>query len=280
MRVPILTYHALNASGWDYRTNDHVALADDLELLQELDYVIAPLRHVAEHISGEHVHDYLESSKCVGLSWDDGTNHDFVDYYHPDFGYLKSLTSVLVSSALYVRQRSEHALTTPEPRATSFVIVSPYARQELDHACIAGRSQWRDDWWLPAAMQGALEIANHSWDHLHPALTTVRHSESARGNFATIRNEVDADLQIRDAQEYLVQKLGHLTSPLFAYPYGQSTEYLVHEYFPKHATMFLGAFTTDGDFATDSSNRWRIPRFVCGEHWTSRAELGQLLQRS
>ena len=32
MRVPILTYHALNASGWDYGTNDHVALAEDLEL--------------------------------------------------------------------------------------------------------------------------------------------------------------------------------------------------------------------------------------------------------
>lgn len=279
MRVPILTYHALNASGWDYGTNDHVALAEDLDLLQELNYVIAPLRHVAEHISGTHPHDYLEDTRCVGLSWDDGTNHDFVDYYHPDYGYLRSLTSVLVSSTLYLRQRSNRAPTVPEPRATSFVIVSPHAREELDRACIAGRSQWREDWWLPAATQGVLEIANHSWDHLHPELSNVRHSESRRGNFAAVQNEADADLQILDAQRYLAQRLGKLTSPLFAYPYGQANDFLTLEYFPRHADMFLGAFSTEGEFATDRSNRWRIPRFVCGEHWTSSATLCHLLEQ-
>src|SRR5690606_8365742 len=36
MRVPILTYHAVNIAGNDYADNDHVAFAADLRLIDDL----------------------------------------------------------------------------------------------------------------------------------------------------------------------------------------------------------------------------------------------------
>ena len=48
--IPILTYHALHAPGWDYDSNDHVALATDLALLRQLDYRIVPLSVLVQHL--------------------------------------------------------------------------------------------------------------------------------------------------------------------------------------------------------------------------------------
>ena len=145
--------------------------------------------------------------------------------------------------------------------ATSFVIVSPEAQAILDLRCIKGEDQWHDHWWEEAIRDACFDIGNHSWDHTHPELPTVAQREQVRGDFFCVDNRVDAYHQILDAEAYLARKLGDARSRLFAYPYGHVSEFLRDEFFPEHASDFRGALSTGGDYFTQQSCRWAIPRF-------------------
>jgi hypothetical protein len=268
-RIPILTYHALHAPGWDYDSNDHVALEIDLVEIRTLGFRVVPLLMIADAVIAGTVGE-LAREKLVGISLDDGTDHDFLDFSHPDYGHLKSMARVL--------REGGSALGFPSgaATATSFVIASPTAREQLDRTCIAGRGQWRDEWWLEAAQEGVLQIGNHSWDHLHPSLETVVAIHAERARFDTVGSHADAEREIGDAENFLRERLGALTTGLFAYPYGAVNDYLVNEYFPGQSQI-RAAFAGGGRYVDSSSERWTIPRFTCQEHWRSAAELRQLL---
>ena len=65
----------------------------------------------------------------------------------------------------------------------------------------------------------------------------------------------------------------------FAYPYGHVSDFLRDEFFPEHvASDFRGALSTGGDYFTQQSCRWAIPRFVCGEHWQAPEGLEAILE--
>jgi peptidoglycan/xylan/chitin deacetylase (PgdA/CDA1 family) len=213
----------------------------------------------------------LESGRFVAISFDDGPDFDYLDYHHPDWGYLKSFQNLL-------SQWPGLGWDGTAPRATSFVIASPRARAELDRACIAGRNQWRDDWWPEATRDGLLEIANHSWDHTHLSLETLAIGEEHRGTFQAIGTFEDADTEILQAEKLIREKTGNQSVPLFAYPYGEYSTFLVEEYFPDRSEWFQAAFTTEGAPVTQASHRWKLPRYVCGHHWKSSEELASILQ--
>jgi peptidoglycan/xylan/chitin deacetylase (PgdA/CDA1 family) len=271
-RVPVLTYHGLYAPGWDYHENDHIALEQDLALIDSLGFKVVPLSVLVSHIFNE-PDSRLEQGKFVALSFDDGTDFDFIDFHHPDWGYLKSFQSLLL-------KWPELGWDGNTPVGTSFVIASPQARAELDRSCIAGKNQWRDDWWLEAAGQGVLEIANHSWDHTHDTLESLVVSTNHQGTFKTISSFEDADAEILNAEKYIREKTNGRSAPLFAYPYGESNEFLTGEYFPARSEWFQAAFTTLGEHVTRASNRWTLPRYVCGEHWKTPDELMKILALS
>lgn len=170
----------------------------------------------------------------------------------------------------------------PELHATSFVIVSPQARSALDRSCLIGQGWWNDDWWVDADASGLMGIGNHSWDHLHPSLPTVAQREQRRGDFSSIDTSEDARVQILRSSEFLRSRTGGESARLFAYPYGQYSPYLVDEYLPgqaKSPSSTLAAFTTAGSLWDQDSNRWQLPRWVCGDHWKSPHDLESLLNR-
>lgn len=74
MRVPVLAYHATNVSGNDYASNDHLAFAADLRLIDDLDLRIVPLQWVVEQVIGAADRDL---AGCVALTCDDGSALDF-----------------------------------------------------------------------------------------------------------------------------------------------------------------------------------------------------------
>lgn len=150
----------------------------------------------------------------------------------------------------------------------------------LDRTCIAGLDQWRDTWWKEASESGILEIANHSWDHTHPTLEHVAQRDQQKGTFHGIDNPADADAQIVRANEYIDRVTGGRAVPLFAYPYGDTPDYLLRDYFPNQMARhkMLAAFSTAGDYATPHSGRWNIPRFVCGPHWKRPEDLERILR--
>jgi hypothetical protein len=268
-RVPILTYHALHAPGWDYHSNDHVALKQDLEMLRQLGYRVVPLSVLVQHLFVKPI-PRLEQGLYAALSFDDGTDLDYIDFSHPGYGHLKSFHTLLTEQAGL-------GWDGGVPVGTSFVIASPQARAELDVACIASRDQWRDNWWPEAARGGVLEIANHSWDHTHPSLKSLAVPEQHRGHFSGISDFASADTEILKAEQFIRQHSGHLSVPLFAYPYGEHNEFLSSEYFPARRQWFEAAFTTAGKPVTTSSTRWQMPRIVCGQHWQTPAGLESIL---
>jgi peptidoglycan/xylan/chitin deacetylase (PgdA/CDA1 family) len=269
MKVPILTYHSTNIFGNDYETNNHVALAEDLRLIARLGLRIVSAADVVDVVLGEAPPSRIDNA--VALTCDDGSYFDWYPMEHPHFGAQRGFAGIL---------RDFRAEAQLPAHMTSFVIVSPEARAVLDVTCMAGRDWWRDEWWPQAAAEGLIAIENHSWDHNHATLPhTVQH-EQRKGNFRVIDNHVDADAEIRVAADWLAAHLAPYRSTLFAYPYGEWNDYLVREYLPNHAHEHRqrAAFTGEPHPVEAHSNRWLLPRYVCGHHWKTPGELERLLR--
>ncbi len=269
MKVPILTYHAMNIAGNDYSNNDHVALAEDLRTIHAAGRRIVPLALVVDALLGDAPADTVEDA--VAITFDDGSWFDWYDIEHPTFGPQRGFATVL---------REFVAAARTPAHATAFVIVSPDARAELDRTCMIGRGWWGDEWWPRAAHEGLLAIESHSWDHNHPTLPRTAQREQRKGTFATIDTYADADAEIRQASDWLDAHCPGRETSLFAYPYGESNDYLAAEYLPHHAHehRLRAAFTTEPHPVEATSNRWLLPRYVCGEHWKTQGDLQRLLR--
>lgn len=264
--IPILTYHSLNILGNSYELNDHVALATDLELISRKAIRICPLGEIVDALEkGE----LSKLARCVAITFDDGTDFDFHDMQHPKWGAQKSMLTIL--------REASRRYDQPTLEATSFVIVSPDAREELDKTCMIGRGWWNDTWWNRAEESGMLRVENHSFDHNHDTLNATVAS-APKGGFA-LSSWTDADREIAIPNEYLRATRGRQGPVLFAYPYGECSPFLAEEYFPRSDNNhgIRACFSTDGVPVSTGINRWNIPRFVCGRHWKSPAELEAIL---
>lgn len=273
MTVPVLTYHAMNVAGNSYGSNDHVALASDLRQLDAAGLRVVPLRQIVDALLAGRLETL---QRTVGLCCDDGSDFDYRDIEHPAHGMQRSMLNVLRD---FQRERPGTQLSL---HLTCFVIVSPEARTELDRTCMVGRGWWNDDWWREALASGFLGIGNHSWDHNHATLAKAPFADVATGTFRSISRREVADHEILRAQDYLVRAAPNGAAALFAYPFGEHNAYLVDEYLPalaarEPARAPLAAFTTEPGYVRPDAERWRLPRFVCGDHWKSPAQLAEIL---
>ena len=268
MRVPILTYHSNNVSGNDYASNDHVALAADLRLIHRTGLRVVPLAQVVDALRGEASESIVEHA--VAISFDDGSWFDWHDIDHPTCGPQRGFAGILRDFAAEV-----HASV----HATSFVIVSPAARAILDRTCLIGSGWWNDDWWREAQREGLIAIESHSWDHNHHTLPATAQREQRKGTFRTIDTHADADGEIRQASDWLDVHLAPHRASLFAFPYGETNDYLVREYLPRfrHEHRLRAAFGTEPRPVEANSDRWLLPRYVCGQHWSQPSDLERLL---
>lgn len=268
--IPVLAYHSLNIAGNEYAGNDHVAFARDLELVTRLGWRVMPLEKIVDGwLAGAPI------EKTLGLSFDDGSDFDFHDLPHPTAGSQRSMLNIMRDF------QARHPGAQPGLHATSFVIVSPEARHELTGTCMLGLPWWNDDWWSEAAASGLMAIANHSWDHNHATLAQVAQRDQRKGDFFCIDTAADADAQIRAGAHFLASHLDCAPAPLFAYPYGHVNDYLRSEYLPaqaRSATPFVkAAFSTAPGAIIATSDRWNLPRYVCGADWKTEAELEAIL---
>ena len=268
--VPILTWHAMNVAGQGYGDNDHAAFASDLETLHRLGLRVVSLRAIATAL----VEGRLDTLKgCVGLSFDDGSDFDWHDLPHPAWGVQRSMANILRDF------RARHgAGAQPRLHATSFTIVSPEARAELDRTCMIGCRWWNDDWWRAAHASGLLAVESHGWDHNHETLGATA-TRAPRGAFDVVSRS-EADAEIARASRFLKDRRGGEGNVLFAYPYGTANEFLSARYFTDAAADHgvFAAFTTGSDPVVAGTSRWRIPRYVYGKHWISPEGLERLLR--
>ena len=281
MKAVVLTYHSHRVQGPGYAQNDHVALQVDLRSIARSGGRIVSLATVVDaieaHQSGSAAGN--DGATMVALTFDDGPVWDFADFDHPIFGRQRGFVNALRDFLL-----TEGGRAQPETCATSFVIASPEARSVMESTFDAEYTflfpgALNADWWLPAIETGLIGIANHSWDHLHPALESVAHSRQVRGDFAQVTDASDADAQIRAAMNYINAHTGGRAAPFFAYPFGHCNTYLAEEYLPRdgRAMGLRAAFTTEPEVIDGAQSVWRLPRFTCGHHWRRPEELEAIL---
>ncbi len=271
MKIPIICYHSCNA-GSDYTSDDHMALASDLQTIARLDFNVVPLDWVVEALLGERE----PPDRAVALTCDDGIDLDWHDAVHPAFGWRRSFANILREFAATMGERQKTL------SMTSFVIASPTARKELEVTCLAGHPWWSDHWWGDAEADGLLRIENHSWDHVHPGATRVAQKDQHKGNFTRVDSFDDCEAQVAAAAEYIALRSGRVPR-YFAYPYGQASAYLRDTYLPEHGGRLglRAAFSIDHSYVTAESNRWYLPRFTHGASDTSTsADFERILEQS
>jgi len=273
VHIPILSYHGMHVDSNDYGGNDHVALASDLRALHASGFRVVELDTVVRWHQGQ-VPDAL-ARNTVAITFDDGSWFDFHDLDHPLHGPQRSLLNILRDFQDEVGLEAQPTLHT-----TSFVIVSPRARDELDRTCMIGRGWWTDDWWPEAQRSGLMAIESHSWDHLHPTLVEVAQVAQRKGDFRHVDRFEDCEAQVAQSADYLHRRLG--TAPrYFAYPWGQCSDYLAGTYLPEYPDRhgFIAAFTTEPRPVAREDDLWRLPRYTCERDWNSPAAFERLLRK-
>jgi peptidoglycan/xylan/chitin deacetylase (PgdA/CDA1 family) len=271
MRVPVLTYHAVNIAGNDYATNDHVALAADLRLIGEMGLRVVPLAWVVDEVLGTKQRDL---KRCVALTCDDGTDLDFFDIDFPPHGVQRSFYNIMLDAS------NEPRLAQSGLHLTCFVIASPEAREHLDRECIFGKGWMSERWWKQAARSGRIAIENHSFDHNHASIPLHGISGMRRGSFFPVDNRERADAEIVAAARYIDSVIAPARTALFCYPYGNVNDYLRRDYFPNLQQVhgMRAAFGDGAEPIHDASDRWNLPRYICGHHWKSQDELRTILR--
>lgn len=265
--LPIFTYHGFNIAGNAYANNDHVALASDLRTLHQRGRKVFALSQIVEHLL---LGTLDELAGGVGISFDDGTDFDAIDLTHPVHGWQRSLLGILDDF------RIETGMAVI---ATAFVIASPAARQAIAQREVFGYDWMRSDWWQSAQATGLLEIGNHSWDHQHSAVIDAHSGRPQSGRFDDITTLALAETEIADAKRFIERVAPGPAAALLAYPYGESNDFLSRVYLPQHQASHgvRAAFGCVPAKLRRNTNRWQIPRYVCGLHWKSAAEFSRLL---
>lgn len=276
MRIPVLTYHSMTVHGNEYGNNDHAAFRDDLRTIARARHRIVGLDQVVAWRTTRQG-DVPDDGKFVAITFDDGPDFDFHDLPHPTWGMQRSMLNLMLDFRAEIG-----AEVQPGLHATSFVIASPEARQVLDRTCMVGRDWWRDSWWQQAIDSGLLGIGNHSWDHNHPTLPAAASYASRRGggSFRVVDNFDAAEAQIAQASAFLHDRASNRCAGIFAYPYGETNDYLTREYLPRHGKRIGvdAAFSCAPMPVTETSDIWALPRYVFGDDWKSPEELVALLR--
>ena len=274
-RIPVLTWHGYNVFGNSYETNDLIAFAEDLRTLTDAGFVVVPLLEVARWVRGERADFAALGRPVVALSCDDGTDYDWHDTIHPEFGLQKSFASRMRAF------QAERPGAQPTLGMTSFVIASPSARAQIDRGGMNGQGALNDDWWRAANASGLLAIESHGWDHNHPTVSPVVQRAQRSGDFFAIDTFVECDMHVRAASLFIESKSGRKPE-LFAYPWTQASDYLRRDYMPNHAEAndVVAAFGGQSDYLTQASGRWYLPRFVFGPDWKNAEGLRAILNGS
>ncbi len=267
-RFVILSWHSIRVLDNRYADNDLIAFGEDLATLDALGWTVLPL---ADALAG--LNTGTLPDKTAVLTADDGSIMDFETFDHPTCGVQTSLAERL--------RRFRDALPADNrhrPHLSAFAIASPDARDELDRTDYMSLNVWRDDWWAKANASGLISVESHSWDHNHGSLKRTVQRDNRRGDFRYIDTEAECRAEVDQASDYIERCAGRRPR-FFAYPYGQASDYIRHEYLPRRgaALGLEAALACDPEPVTADSDRWHLPRYMFARDWKEPGDLEKLL---
>jgi len=193
-RPAVLTYHSQQIGGHETSNNDHLALREDLERLHSGGFRIQPLSHLVDWLAGRDV----DLAGTVFLSFDDGCDFDVRDLEWPGVGLQRSFLGIMQDFLSKLPPGD-----TPHLHATSFVIASREAREQIDAGSLFGKGWISDDWWQQADASRMYSVENHGWDHNHPDL-----EGDSRGNFHTVDNLEQCRHQVVESSQAIEEVTG------------------------------------------------------------------------
>ena len=272
-RIPVLTWHGYNVFGNTYESNDLIAFSDDLQTIDDAGFAVVPLVELARWVRGERLCFTEFARPVVALSCDDGTDYDWHDQAHLEFGSQQSFAHSLREF------RAQRVGAQPALCMTSFVIASPTARAQIDVGAMQAQGALNDDWWHAANESALLTIESHGWDHNHPTVAPVVQRNQHTGNFFAIDTFAECDTHVRASSQFIKSKSGRKPQ-LYAYPWTQASDYMRRDYMPQNAETHgvIAAFGGQSDYLTKDSDRWYLPRFVFGPDWKSAEGLRKILR--
>lgn len=271
---PVLVYHSQNVFANCYGENDHISLRQDLRTIQTMGMRVVPLQRLVDCLLGDRPQADLSDAVCV--TFDDGCNLEVFNLEFPGLGEQQSFVDILKEFRTEFAHQGQANL-----QATTFVIASPEVRQRIDKESLFGKNWMSDDWWAETQHDGLLDIQSHGWDHKHPTQDLQGSDRRERFRFDTVDTFEKYELQVRRAAEYIAKRAVRSQPQFFAYPYGKSSAYIRGSYFPEHADS-LGieaAFSTTPEHVTLQSERWALPRYVCGRDWKTPQHFKRILNR-
>lgn len=264
----ILTFHSQNVPGYPHSDiDDHVALDRALELVAELRMPVLRLVEVARQLRRGGLG---LPPKYVCLTFDDGTDYDWEPVRGPTGQVHEPFVAILQRHS----KRWAGVVWKRKVVATSFVVASPEARLDIMRPLLPVCMS--EGWWKPAQRSGFIDIGVHGWDHVHPSVVAMQSQPQLVERFDRVASLEQAQVQVERAGSYIAERAGTESAQLFAYPYGQVSEFLAASYLPGQDRI-IAAFTTEGTPIKPGMDIWRLPRMVCGWHWRSVPELRALL---
>ena len=188
---------------------------------------------------------------------------DYEEVEYRDFGLQTSTRSILRNSNTHI---------------TLFAIASVRAREQIGAETLGNDSFMTNSWWREADQSPWAAIENHGWDHCHPA---VSEPVGGAGTFSGVSDFESCNQQVNIAADSIAAITGRRPD-LLAYPYGESSDFLRNTYLPEYENEhgMRAAVSTTPDYASLKSNRWDIPRFICGRDWNSPEGFQQILDQA
>lgn len=269
---PVLAYHSQNVFANCYGQNDHLSLSQDLRTIQTMGLRVVPLQWLVDGLLGKRPLTDLSNAVCV--TFDDGCNLEVFNLEFPGWGEQQSFVDILKEFRAEFAEDGQADL-----HATTFVIASPEVRQRIDQESLFGKNWMSDDWWAETQLDGVLDIQSHGWDHKHPTQDSQGHDKREHFRFDTVDTFEECELQVRAASGFIAARAQRPNPQFFAYPYGKSSAYIRESYFPKYADSLRveAAFSTVPEHVTLASDRWALPRYVCGRDWKTSQRFKQIL---
>jgi len=207
------------------------------------------------------------------LTFDDGSDYDWRELEFPGHGRQRSMRAILRAHStkllgLAWRRRAH---------ATTFVIASGDARREIAASALGDPGLMTDGWWRAAQASGLMDVGTHGWNHVHPAASEMQAQPDLIERFDRVATPAEAALQVDRAYDAIHATAGGDAGRVFAYPYGQVSEYIATQHLPAQKNV-VAAVSVEPKPLHAQSDPWRIPRFVCGPDWNDEAGLDAILR--